>query len=108
MDLPEFESIDKFAKRVNLPSSFIRGLAKQGILPCLKPGSRNIHVCVSSAMEFLRQYAGKTASTIALSMPVPINTVPNNIVELPETDYKTRKGRIPDKVKARMKNREVS
>ncbi|WP_231038399.1 hypothetical protein [Pectinatus frisingensis] len=102
--LPEFESVDSFAKRVNLPAGFIRALAKQGVLPCLKPGSRNIHICVSSAVEFLRKYAGQNANNIAMVMPVPVKVLSDNVVKIPEMDVtKRRKGRIPDKVKARMK-----
>lgn len=102
-ELPLFETIDDFSERVNLPPSLIRGYVNQGIIPHLRIGKRKVKICVPEALNFLRAYAGKTANEIAMQMPVPIITRKNPIVTLPEFERKTKyKGRIPDKVKARM------
>lgn len=111
MDYPEFETIADFSKRINLPDNMVRGMVKQGLLPCLPSGKRNYYICVVEAIKVLREQACKTAKEIGMTMPVPIKTlspVPiktlsDEAIVLPAFKRTSnKKGRIPDKVKARL------
>lgn len=103
MDYPEFETIADFSKRINLPDNMVRGMVKQGLLPCLPSGKRNYYICVVEAIKVLREQACKTAKEIGMTMPVPIKTLSDEAIVLPAFKRTSnKKGRIPDKVKARL------
>jgi endonuclease V-like protein UPF0215 family len=95
-NIPEFESIRNFSKRVGLAENLIRKYAKSGRIPTVQSGRKNLHVHVEAALIALEQIAKLEATERAMYAPVTPIAFPVSKRVLEKRKYR---GRPPDAVR---------